>query len=61
MYRDEAIKLMTNTIDDFNRQQGDLNGIPREQIEAYIEQGKDQMDFVNGMLYDVLKENGVIA
>lgn len=61
MYRDEAIKLMTNTIDDFNRQQGDLNGIPREQIEAYIEQCKDQMDFVNGMLYDVLKENGVIA
>jgi len=60
MYRDEAVKLMTDTIDDFNRYQGQANGIPPEQIEEYIQQSREQMEFVNGMLYDVLKSNGVI-
>lgn len=60
MYRDEAVKLMTDTIDDFNRYQGQINGIPSEQIEEYIQQSREQMEFVNGMLYDVLKSNGVI-
>ena len=53
MYRDEAVKLMTDTIDDFNRYQGQINGIPSEQIEEYIQQSREQMEFVNGMIYDV--------
>jgi hypothetical protein len=60
MYRDEAVKLMTDTIDNFNRYQGQVNGVSPEQIEEYIKQGREQMEFVNGMLYDVLMENGVI-
>jgi hypothetical protein len=35
--------------------------MPSEQIEEYIKAGRQQMEFVNGMLYDVLKTNGVIA
>jgi hypothetical protein len=61
MYREEAVKLMCDTIDEFNRYQSDQQGIPRAQIEEYITQGRQQMEFVNGMLYDVLKTNGVIA
>ena len=60
MYREEAVKLMCDTIDEFNRYQSDQQGIPRAQIEEYITQGRQQMEFVNGMLYDVLKTNGVI-
>jgi hypothetical protein len=61
MYREEAVKLMCDTVDEFNRYQSDQQGIPRAQIEEYITQGRQQMEFVNGMLYDVLKSNGVIA
>ena len=61
MYRDEIVKMMTDFIDDFNRQQGRQNGVDDEQIEEYIKQGREQMEFVNGMLYDLLKVNGVIA
>lgn len=60
MYRDEVVKIMTDTIDNFNRQQAEVHGMPADQIEEYIKQGRQQMEFVNGMLYDVLKENGVI-
>ena len=60
MYRDEAVKLMTDTIDEFNRYQGAQNGVSSEHFEEYINQGRQQMEFVNGMLYDVLKQNGVI-
>lgn len=60
MYREEAIQLMCDTIDDFNRQQGSMNGLPAEQVEEYIVQTRPQMEFVNSMLYDTLKANGVI-
>lgn len=61
MYRDEVVKLMTDAIDNFNRLQGQMNSIPEEQIEEYIKQGRQQMEFVNGMLYDLLVDNGVIV
>lgn len=61
MYRDEVVKLMTDTIDNFNRYQGQMNNINEAEIEEYIKQGREQMEFVNGMLYDLLKENGVIT
>jgi hypothetical protein len=60
MYRDEAVKLMTDTIDEFNRYQALQNNMSSDQIEEYIKQNRDQLEFVNGMLYDVLKSNGVI-
>ena len=60
MFRDEVVKLMTDTIDNFNRYQGQMNNIQEDQIEEYIKQGREQMEFVNGMLYDLLAENGVI-
>ena len=61
MYRDEVIKLMTDSIDNFNRLQGQMNNINEAEIEEYIKQGRQQMEFVNGMLYDLLVDNGVIS
>ena len=60
MDRTEAVELMTNTVDEFNRYQAEQQGIDREQVEQYIAQAREQMVFVNGMLYDTLKANGVI-
>ena len=61
MYRDEVLQLMCNTIDEFNRYQAQQQGAPMDQVEEYIKQSKEQMEFVNGMLYDMLKDNGVIV
>lgn len=60
MYREEAVKLMCDTVDEFNRYQAAQNGMASEQIEEFIAAGREQMEFVNGMLYDVLKTNGAI-
>ena len=61
MDRDIAVELMCNTVDEFNRYQAAQNNIPSDQIEEYIAQSRDQMAFVNGMIYDALKANGIIA
>lgn len=60
MDRTEAVELMTSTVDEFNRYQAEQQGIDHEQVEQYIAAARDQMVFVNGMLYDTLKANGVI-
>lgn len=60
MYREEAVKLMCDTVDEFNRQQAQQQMMPSAQIEEFIAAGRTQMEFVNGMLYDVLKSNGAI-
>lgn len=60
MYREEVIKLMSDTIDNYNRFNALSNNIPTDQMEDFIRQGRDQMEFVNGMLYDTLKEYGII-
>ena len=60
MYKDEAVQLMTDTINSFNRQMAAQQGIDSKQIEEYILKAQQELTYVNGMLYDVLKENGVI-
>jgi hypothetical protein len=60
MYREEAVKLMCDTVDEFNRYQAQQQMMPSAQIEEFITAGRTQMEFVNGMLYDTLKSNGVI-
>lgn len=61
MYRSEVVTLMCDTIDNFNRYQAQQQGAPEEQIEEYIKAGREQMEFVNGLLYDTLKEAGVVS
>jgi len=61
MYRDEVITLMCETVNEMNRSMAAKNNMPSEQIEGFIKEGQQQMKYVNGILYDTLKENGVIA
>ena len=61
MTKEEVVMLMSNTVDEFNRQSAMHNSYPVDQIEEFISQGRQQMEYVNGILYDVLKENGVIS
>jgi hypothetical protein len=61
MYRDEVVKLMSDTIDNMNRQGAQNSGSSSDEIEKFIAAGRPQLDFVNGMLYDLLKNEGVIG
>ncbi len=61
MTREEVVTLMCNTVDEFNRHNAAQNNFSAEQIEEFILAGRESMEFVNGILYDVLREHGVIA
>jgi len=61
MYRDEVVKLMSDTIDNMNRQGAQNSGLNSDEVEQFISAGRSQLDFVNGMLYDLLKNEGVIG
>ena len=60
MYREEVIALMTNAINDMNRQVAMQQQMPSEQIDQMIVAMQPQLINVNGMLYDLLKSNGII-
>lgn len=61
MYRDEVVKLMSDNIDNMNRQGAQQSGLSSTEIEEFIAAGRAQLDFVNGMLYDLLKNEGIIG
>jgi hypothetical protein len=61
MYRDEAIKLMCETVNAYNRELVNTGAISSQEMEQFIEQGAEQLNFMNGLLYDTLKEHGVIS
>lgn len=60
MYKEEVVKIMSDSIDNMNRQMAQQHGMPPENVEEQIKQARPQLDHVNGMLYDLLKEYGVI-
>lgn len=60
MLRDEVIELMTNVINKMNREMGLQHNIPADVLEQQIIAQKEQLDYVNGLLYDQLFEYGII-
>jgi hypothetical protein len=60
-YRDEVVEMMTNHINTMNRNVLFRLDMPEEQINETLAQMQDELNRVNGELYDMLKENGVIA
>lgn len=60
MRREEAIDVMSNVVLDMNRQLGEQQGIPQQQIDITLSAMKEELDKVNGMLFDALYEHGVI-
>jgi hypothetical protein len=59
--RQEVVDLMTNAIENMNRQMAIQQNAPSDQVEQAISQQKPQLMYVNGMLYDLLVENGIIV
>jgi transcriptional/translational regulatory protein YebC/TACO1 len=51
---------MTETILNLNIGLAQQNNMPQDQIDQMAEIAKPQFRTVNGILYDVLKENGVL-
>lgn len=60
MYREEGVALMTKTVNEYNRRMAANAGVPMDQVESVLAQQQDQLNAVNGMLFDTLKENGYI-
>lgn len=60
MYREEVVALMTNAVNEMNRQRAIDMGMPSAGIEDSIQSMQDELNKVNGMLYDTLIDNGVI-
>ena len=60
-YKDEVVKMMTDYINVMNREALSSMGANEEQANATIDQMQHELVKVNGELYDMLKENGVIA
>jgi len=60
-YKDEVVKMMTDYVNKMNREALSSMGATEEQLKATIDQMQNDLVRVNGELYDMLKENGVIA
>ena len=60
MIRDEVVLMMTEYVNKMNREMMlNMGGLP-EQIDKGIEDMRPELDRVNGEIFDMLKENGVI-
>lgn len=59
-YKDEVVKMMTDYVNAMNREVLSGMGATEEQINATIDEMKKELERVNGELYDMLKENGII-
>lgn len=60
MYREEAVQLMCDTVNNYNRSLVDAGQMSSQEMEAFIEQSAEQLKYMNGLLYDTLKDVGVI-
>lgn len=61
MTKDDVVALMTNHIVEVNIKAATEQGMPQNQIEALLEQMLPQLNLINGNLYDLLVDNGVIG
>jgi hypothetical protein len=59
-YKDEVVKMMTEKINAMNKEVFEGMGMWGPNAEQAIAQQQTELNRVNGMLYDLLKENGVI-
>lgn len=60
MRKEEAVTLMTKAINDMNAEKAEEHGVPAAEVQQMIWQATPELNRVNGMLFDVLYENGYI-
>lgn len=51
---------MSKVVLDMNRAMGVQQGVPQQQIDLTLDSMKDELDKVNGLIFDALYEHGVI-
>lgn len=61
MEKEQVVDIMTNVIMDLNRQLAEHNEVPLDQVEEMLASIKETTDVINGVVYDKLKEAGVIS
>ena len=58
MDKEQVVELMTETIINLNIGLAKQKEMPQDEIDQMVEISRPQFRVVNGILYDVLKENG---
>ena len=59
--KETAVQIMTAMINDMNRQLAKQNGsMAEEELEKYISEQQMQLNYVNALLFDTLKNAGFI-
>lgn len=58
--RDDVVKLMTEHIETMNRGLAANHGMDSNQVEILINQARPELTRINGELFDLLVERGVI-
>lgn len=61
MTKDEAIKIMMDSINADNLALGLQAGLKEDDLKAQIEQSQPSLGFMMGNIYDKLKDSGVLA
>ena len=61
MDKEQVVELMTETIVNLNIGLAKQKEMPQDEIDKMAEISRPQFRIVNGILYDVLKENGALA
>jgi hypothetical protein len=61
MEKQEVIDIMTGVVMDLNKQLAEHNEVPLDQIEEMLASIKETTDAINGLVYEKLKEAGVIS
>ncbi len=61
MTKDEAVKIMLDSMNNDNREMGKQAGFSETDLEAQISQSQPSLSFMMSNIYDRLKEGGAIA
>jgi len=61
MDKEQVVELMTETIINLNIGLAKQKEMPQDEIDQMVEISRPQFRVVNGILYDVLKENGAFV
>jgi hypothetical protein len=60
MKREQVVEIMTEFITDMNRQRAIASGMPLDQVEPALLAMQNELNTVNGLIYDTLVEHGII-
>ena len=59
--KEEAVQLMCETVNNFNRQVAASQNMDIKKIEEHITTQAEQLKYMNGLLYDALLQADVIT